>query len=162
MTQRLLRGFFRCRFFSRKARCSCPCVCLCAHFCVCKAPSWLPAVLLVRKPSGMPAALLGRSQLRRGGRRCRSHGMPCSDAGRRHFRVNVSFCVSGFGAFFKHVGGTFNAHMKPRWFQSPGLIQKIHTNTMESVSLLRRMKFDTAEILARYSSQEPRWLVCHI
>lgn len=63
---------------------------------------------------------------------------PHSQAGRkRHFRVNVSFCVSGFGAFFKHVGGTFNAQMKLRRFQSPGLIQKIHTNPMESVSLLR-------------------------
>lgn len=85
-----------------------------------------------------------------------SHGMPCSHAGRRHFRVNVSFCVSEFGAFFKHVGGTFNAHTKPRRFQSPGLIQKIHTNTMESVSLLRRMKFDTEKVLTRYFSKEPQ------
>ena len=91
-----------------------------------------------------------------------SHGTPRSHAGRRHFRVNVSFCVSGFGAFFNRVGGTFNAHMKLRRFQSPGLIQKIHTNTMESVSLLRRMEFDTAEILTPYPSEEPQWLVCHI
>lgn len=147
MTERLLRGFFVVVVvvgFSPGKHCASICVhvSVCAHT---SGPlSGSPGD--ARSPARTPPA-----PARRG-----SHGMPCSHAGRRHFRVNVSFCVSGFGAFFKHVGGIFNAHMKPRRLQSPGLIQKIHTNTMESVSLLRRMKFDTAEVLTRYSSKEPQ------
>lgn len=138
------------------------CVCLCTHFHVDKITSWLPAGPSGRTPGEVPTAPLRCSQLGCGRQRRRAPGLPGSHAGRRHFRVNVSFCVSGFGAFFKHVGGTFNAHMKLRRFQSPGLIQKIQANAMESVSLLRRMEFDTGEILTRCSSEEPRCLGCHI
>lgn len=48
-----------------------------------------------------------------------------------------AFAFLGLGLFLNMWVGLFNAQMKLRWFQSPGLIQKIHTNTMESVSLLR-------------------------